>query len=100
LIPNSYFGWAAILLAVLRMFNIVDINMRWKFAFSVFLSLYSLGKLTAHYLSADIANLFFLLSATTILIPFLKISLPFIRDAERISEASMFLSIGIIVLLS
>jgi hypothetical protein len=100
LIPNHYFGWVIILLAFLRLFNKADISIRWKFAFAAFMTFYSLGKLAVAFISAEIAGIFYILSAATVLIPFLRLDYPFKKDAERISEASLFLSIGIIILLS
>lgn len=100
LVPIHYIGWTFIALAVLRLFNKADLNLRWKFAFSTFTTLYSLGKLAAVYLSKEFANLFYLLSAAAIIIPFLKINYKMIRDVEKVSEASLLMSIGIIVLLS
>ncbi|MDW7650009.1 MAG: hypothetical protein SCK29_11830 [Bacillota bacterium] len=44
--------------------------------------------------------MFYLLGAATILIPILKIDYSWFGNVEKISEASLLLSIGIIVLLS
>ena len=100
MIPIHYVGWMIILLAFLRFFNKASLNYRWKFAFSMFTTLYSLGKLTNTYLSSEIANLFYLLSAATIMIPFLKTNYGWVGNVEKVSEASLLLSIGIIILLS
>ncbi len=99
MIPIHYVGWTIILLAILRFLNKATLNLRWKFAFSTFTTLYSLGKLVSVYASSDIADLFYLASAATILIPFLKINYNWFSNVEKISEASLLLSIGIIVLL-
>lgn len=100
MIPINYVGWTIILLAILRLLNKATLNLRWKFAFSTFTMLYSLGKLACVYTSPEIADLFYLLSAATILIPFLKIDYRKYTNIDKISEASLLLSIGIIVLLS
>ncbi|MCW3491600.1 hypothetical protein [Dethiobacter alkaliphilus] len=100
MIPIHYIGWMIILLALLRLFNQAALTLRWKFAFSMFTLLYSLGKLSAIYISGNVADLFYLLSAATILIPFLRINYSFLGNVEKISESSLLLSIGIIVLLS
>lgn len=100
LIPIHYIGWSIIALAILRLLNKADLNMRWKFAFSTFTTFYSLGKLASVYVSPDVADFLYILSAAAVLLPFLKINYSWIRDVEKISEASLLLSIGIIVLLS
>lgn len=100
MIPEYYFGWTIIFLAVLRFFNRADLSERWKFAVSVFTALYSLGKLTQVYISADFANALFLLSTGAIIIPFLKLTNSWLKNAERVSETSLLLGLGIIVLLS
>lgn len=100
MIPIHYVGWTIIFLAILRFFNQATLSDRWKLAFSCFTSLYSLGRLASIYLSSDIADVFYLFSAASILIPFLKINYKWSDKVERIGEASLLLSIGIIVLLS
>jgi hypothetical protein len=100
LIPIHYIGWTIIFLAILRFCNKATINVRWKFAFSMFTTLYSLGKLASIYASTTIADLLYLCSAATVMIPFLRIKYDLYTDIDRISETSLFLSIGIIVLLS
>jgi len=99
-IPINYIGWTVILLAVLRFFNKATLSMRWKLAFSTFTTLYSLGRLASAYVSPEMADLFYLLSAATIMIPFLKINYGRYTSIEKVSETSLLLSIGIIVLLS
>jgi hypothetical protein len=100
LIPVHYFGWTIILLAVLRFFDKADLSRRWNLAFSIFTALYSLGRLSLAYNYTDIANVFYILSVASIIIPFVKIKGTWIKDAEKVSEVSKLLGIGIIVLLS
>jgi hypothetical protein len=100
LIPIHYIGWTIIFLAILRFCNKAAINVRWKFAFSMFTTLYSLGKLASVYASSGMADVLYLCSAATIMIPFLKIDFGLYKHIDRISESSLFLSIGIIVLMS
>ena len=100
MIPIHYIGWTIIFLAILRFFDKADLNIRWKFAFSTFTTFYSLGKLASAYAPWGVADVFYLLSAVSFMIPFLKINNSLHKNIERISETSLFLSIGIIVLLS
>jgi len=100
MIPIHYIGWTIILLAILRFFNKAALDLRWKLAFSTFTMLYSLGKLACYYNSSEAADILYLLSAATILIPFLKINYKKYTNIEKISDISLLVSIGIIVLLS
>ena len=101
LLPINYLGWVLIILAFLRFNNKAVINDRWKLAFSSFIILYSLGELSVAYFSYDLANVFYLLSGGTFLLPFLKIDYnKYIDDVERVSETELLIGFGIIVLLS
>lgn len=100
MIPINYIGWTFIILAVLRLKNIAILKIKWRLAFSTFTAFYSLGQLSIRYGTPDLTNIFYFLSAAAIIIPFLKIDFRRATDIERICDASMFLGIGIIVLLS
>ena len=99
-IPIHYIGWTIIILAILRFSNKAHLDVRWKLAFSTFTALYSFGKLAMIYVSPDLANLLNILSAASFLLPFLKINYVLIKDVEKISDTSLLLGIGLIVLLS
>ncbi len=58
MIPTHYIGWTIILLAILRLFNKANLELRWKLAFSTFTMMYSLGKLAFVY-NTQAADFFF-----------------------------------------
>lgn len=101
MIPIHYIGWMIILLAVLRFNNKAYLDIKWKLAFSKFTAFYSLGKLAMVYASPDVANVLHFLSAAAFLLPFLKkIDFLLTKDVEKISDTSLLLGMGLIVLLS
>ncbi|OWZ83022.1 hypothetical protein [Natranaerobius trueperi] len=100
MVPIHYFGWVIIALAVLRLKNKACISLKWRLAFASFTGLYSLGELTSVYGPTELTNIFYMLSAASFLIPFLKYDLGNKRIVEKVSDTSLLLGIGIIVLLS
>lgn len=99
MIPIKYIGWMFIILAFLRLQNLAVLNTKWKLAFSTFTILYSLGQLSLKYWSSDLTNILHFLSVASIIIPFLKVDYRKIKDIDKICDTSMFIGIGIIVLL-
>jgi len=100
LIPIHYIGWTMIILAILRFTNKAYLNIKWKLAFSSFTALYSLSKLSSHYASSELTNILYFLCAACLLIPFLKINFDVIKNLDKISDTSLLIGVGIIVLLS
>ncbi len=100
MIPIHYIGWMIIVLAILRFKNKAYLDIRWKLAFSSFTALYSLSKLAFIYATPDIATIFQVLCAAAFLLPFLKINYLLIKDVEKVSDTSLLLGMGLIVLLS